>query len=124
MRLRAQIAALVSILAMTVGLATSASAASDAQPDVGVYSQSYAPTLQLSPSATVYRAMNSSAVKPQMIQWEIFESNIANEAKCNALLIKMKRAYPSSYHWMCEPYETSACPPVTRWALFFGENGV
>jgi len=63
-------------------------------------------------------------VSPQMIQWNIFETNMGSLPKCQALMAKMKKAYPPSYHWLCESYQTNTCPSYERWTLFFGENNV
>ncbi|CAN5289439.1 hypothetical protein BH11ACT2_BH11ACT2_21460 [soil metagenome] len=68
--------------------------------------------------------MSESVVTPQVIGWAIFETNIGSEVKCQALLTKMKAAYPSSYHWLCQPYYTNTCPSTERWELLFGENNV
>lgn len=73
---------------------------------------------------TAPTATTNAVVTPQMIQWNIFETNIGSYAKCQALLTKMQAAYPPTYHWLCESYQTQTCPSYTRWALFFGENGI
>lgn len=75
-------------------------------------------------------SVSATAVNPtppstaRAIQWQLFENNIGSSGKCQALLTKMKAAYPSSYRWMCQSYQAAACPPQTRWALWFGENNV
>jgi hypothetical protein len=63
-------------------------------------------------------------VSPQMIQWAVFQTNMQSEATCESLMYKMKKTWPASYHWLCEPYYTNSCPSVQKWTLFFGENGV
>lgn len=66
----------------------------------------------------------NGVVSPQVIQWAVFQTNMQSYATCNSLKEKMKKTWPASYHWLCEPYYTNSCPSVQKWTLFFGENGV
>jgi len=114
MKIRSRILLIIAATSLTLAAASPANAACLAA----------SPTAQSGPSASVVVTGADGTVSPLAIQWHLFETNIGNEAKCESLLRKMKAAYPASYHWDCQPYNTSTCPPQERWELWFGENNV
>jgi hypothetical protein len=107
-------------LAATIGIG--AAAASPVNAATCASTAGVSSTVSTASVRNVQSAAPASALKPDINVWSIYETNIGSEIKCEALLKKMKAAYPKSYSWECLPYSTSTCPSFERWQLWYTDG--
>lgn len=75
------------------------------------------------PETSATTTVTAAVVQPQTANWDLFETNIASEPKCEALKTKMEKAYGKNFVFECLDYLTATCPPQERWNLWYREVG-